>query len=181
MGYPSFNTGDVLAAADMNAVGLWLVKSGTLTTTSNTEITSAFSSSYRNYRLIFQLTALSAASAIVQLRMGTTAGTDYYSVAWGVDQLGNGASTLVNAGAQYNILDMPNGFNVGAGFSIDILGPQVAVRTQINGTLTSTDGAGFTAAFVGGVLNNTTAYTSFSLLASTGTLSGVYRLYGYKD
>lgn len=181
MAYPSFNSGDVLNASDMNAVGLWLVKSGTLTTATNTEITSAFSADYRNYRLAFHLTALSAGSAVVQLRMGTTAGTDYYTVAWGVDQLGNGASTIVNAGAQMNILDMANGFNIGGAFTVDILGPQVAVRTSVNGTFTSSDGAGFAAGFIGGILNNTTAYTSFSLLVSTGTFSGVYRLYGYKD
>jgi len=49
MTYPSFTSGDILTAADMNAVGLWLVKTQTVgTAVSSVQVTGAFSSTYDN-------------------------------------------------------------------------------------------------------------------------------------
>jgi hypothetical protein len=50
MTYPSFSVGEVLRAADMNAVGLWLVKTQAVGTGVSTQnITSCFSADYDNY------------------------------------------------------------------------------------------------------------------------------------
>ncbi len=49
MTYPSFSAGDILTAADMNAVGLWLVKTQTVgTAVASVTVTDAFSSTYDN-------------------------------------------------------------------------------------------------------------------------------------
>jgi len=50
MSFPSFASGEVLTAADMNAVGLWLVKTQTVGTgVPSVVVTDAFSANYDNY------------------------------------------------------------------------------------------------------------------------------------
>ena len=53
MTYPVFASGDVLNASDMNAVGMWLVKTQTIgTAVSSVQVTNAFSTNYRNYLIL---------------------------------------------------------------------------------------------------------------------------------
>ena len=53
MTYPVFATGDVLNASDMNAVGLWLVKTQTIGSgVGSVAVTGAFSADYDNYKII---------------------------------------------------------------------------------------------------------------------------------
>lgn len=159
--------------------GLRLIKTATLTTQSNIEITNAFSSTYDNYRLLVRVTAFSG-NPIFQIRMGTTAGTVYFSSVSGTDHTGASTSTNVNTGTQWNLLDCSQyGVNVGASLAIDIFGPQLAVKTTAHGTIFSSDGGGASNGVFGGSVNNSTQYTSFSLLTSTGTFDAVYYLYGY--
>jgi len=77
MSYPSFNVGEVLTAADMNAVGLWLVKTQTIgTSVSSVQVTSAFSANYDNYLII--LAGGSGTQAGLRMTLGATT-TGYYS------------------------------------------------------------------------------------------------------
>ena len=84
MTYPSFTSGEVLTAADMNAVGLWLVKTQTVgTAVASVTVTDAFSSTYDNYRIIYTGGAAST-SCVLSLQFGiggTMTTTNYYGVA----------------------------------------------------------------------------------------------------
>lgn len=72
MGYPSFNSGDVLNASDMNAVGLWKIKTATLSGTA-TNITSCFTEDYIRYIIHLDDVSISAAGDIYwQWLSGTT-------------------------------------------------------------------------------------------------------------
>ena len=54
MTYPTFTNGQVLPASDLNAIGLWLVKSQTVGTgVSSVTVSNAFSADFDNYRIIY--------------------------------------------------------------------------------------------------------------------------------
>lgn len=74
MTFPSFVSGEVLRAEDMNAVGLWLVKSQTFTGSGTAQLTNCFNADFQNYRLVFSCLTAPAAAAIVNASMlvGTT-------------------------------------------------------------------------------------------------------------
>ena len=195
MGYPSFSVGDVLTANDMNAVGLWRITGctvtsagGTAATASNGVITvgsgntsvtvsSAFSSSYDNYLIQLNGGAGSATNAL-RLTLGSTTTGYYYA--------GKGRTY---AGADSNI-DNNNvdGFWYGGETAtngmtglIQIMGPNLAIRTQYTTTWAAprTDGYFYSAA---GFLDNATQYTAFTITFGTGSQTGgTIRVYGYRN
>lgn len=108
MTYPAFNSGDILTATDMNAVGLWKITTCTVTSyggtaatvsngvvtigTSNTSVTveNAFSANYDSYRIIFQGGSSSAGANLSFQLSGITSATyqqyGFYG-AWGTAAL----------------------------------------------------------------------------------------------
>ncbi len=178
MTYPSFASGEVLTAADMNAVGLWLVKTQTVgTAVSSVQITSAFSSTYNHYRIIY-VGGSSSADGDIGIRLGATA-TGYYMVlgyaSWGATtmtvQPTNNGTSWGNAGSNRTTSNS---------LSVDIFNPFASDETTMSGfymgpKTTSVGG------FVSGFLNNTTSYTDFTITPSSGTLTGgIIYVYGYK-
>jgi hypothetical protein len=84
---PTFSSGTVLTAAQMNAVGLWLVKTQTIgNAVSSVAVTNAFSTDYDNYKIIISGGA-SSAQAFLTLQLGASA-TGYYYANSGVTYAG---------------------------------------------------------------------------------------------
>ena len=84
MTYPTFNSGDVLTAAEMNAVGLWLVKTQTIgTAVSSVTVTGAFSTDYDAYQIV------------------VTGGTFNTTLVWGVFQFSSAHTTGYYGAAQF--------------------------------------------------------------------------------
>ena len=158
--------------------GLTFIKSETIgTAVSSVTVSSAFSSTYTNYRIIVTGTSHSTASTLL-LTLGATA-ADYYAVgfyqAFGTNTV-NGFA-LSNAAYMYG----PYGGTNGSAGVIEILKPQLAARTSfstIAASPTTTGGA----AFWNGFLNNATQYTAFTLTPDSGTITGgEVRVYGYQN
>jgi hypothetical protein len=178
---PDFVAGQVLTAAQMNKIGLWLVKSQTIGSgVSSVQVTDAFSADYEHYRVIISGGAGSTTSTI-NMTLGATA-TGYYSYfmygTWGATTVfgsnsSNGTSfiTVGAMSAQTITTD------------VEIRSPFSAQETVIDfrTVQTSTASNGFYATG-GGFLNNTTSYTDFTLTPITGTMTGgtIY-VYGYRD
>lgn len=193
MGYPSFNAGDVLTNTDMNAVGLWRITACTVTSSGgtaatasngvitigngNTSITvnSAFSASYKAYKIIFSDGTLST-TADMGFRFGTAATNYAYSFIY------TGYNTTVSAAGTTT----GTSFAVAGGGStdtlhsvIEVVNPFQSNRFSLFGSnMSSGSGAGFTT----GQHRTAASYTSFSLLLSSGSFaSGEIRVYGYRD
>lgn len=80
MPVPDFSPGEVLTAAAMDQIGLWLVKTQTFTSTQNCNVTDCFSSDYENYVAIVNGTfSLAGQITAVQLLTGTTPKTTNYN------------------------------------------------------------------------------------------------------
>lgn len=166
---PDFTAGQVLTAAQMDAVGTWLVKKQTIgTAVSSVNVTSAFSADYDNYRIVISGGASSAATVNLALQLGATV-TGYYFAqqqntyaAVGSAQGGANGSSFTPAGyGSPSFLHM----------DVTLYNPFAADETVITGfaVFGSTTGV---VRFSGGYLNNTTSYTDFTITPSTGTITG---------
>jgi hypothetical protein len=177
MTYPVFTNGTVLPASDLNAIGLWLVKSQTVGTgVSSVTVTDAFNSSFDNYRIIYS-GGVQSASADVGVQLGS-ATTNYY----GTIIYSNFAGVSVLTAADNNA----NRFRfVGGGdgsfsmIAFDLLNPFDAKVTTIAST--GNAGAGNFGTYNGRHAANT-SFSAFTLIPGSGTFTGgTIRVYGYRN
>lgn len=176
---PDFTAGQVLTAAQMNAVGLWLVKTQTIGSAVTTvTVSDAFSADYENYRLVISGGAASAATYF-DIQFGATTTGYYSSTATATFAAGAFDSSFVSNGAAISRIgsSSANGHHVVA----DIMNPFLAKTTSIQGALIQIATAG-RAGSTGGFVNNTTSYTAFTLTLSGGAniTGGTIFVYGYR-
>lgn len=200
MPVPVFSVGEVLTAANMNAVGLWRVTTctvssvgGTAATASNGVVTigsgntsvtvsNAFSADFDHYRIILAGGSGSNASGM-SFKLGSS-GSGYYSaqayVTYAADGVGgyvrdNNAATWQNIGGSF-----PNGLAL----DITLFNPfSSTLRTglAINSRVDyRTDGAG---SLVGnGYHNSAASYSSFTISPGVGSMTGgTLRVYGFRN
>ena len=181
MSYPSFSAGDVLTATDMNAVGLWLIKTQTFTSSASENIENVFSSDFRNYKILMTIHGTGSAVRSVNLRWrtGTTnaQGSDYYPKGW----YNFGTLTGYSPAAQTSayVGDCFNNAQYPAYFSLDVFNPNQASRTTIIGQ--AMESYNIYAYNFNNVHAVATAYTGFNLFADADNLTGTVRVYGYRN
>ena len=176
---PDFSVGQVLTAAHMDAVGLWLVKTDTITSVASIEITGLFSADFRNYLILLDNVKLSAAG-IVRMQMGTTGGTAYYFSGAQINYSSGTLTTEIgNGGAHWFVSAVADTKSASA--AITLFSPNEATETsyESRGTDVRVGGGGLRS--YSGFLNNTTAYTSVTLSNSgAGTFTSCnVSVYGY--
>ena len=178
MTFPNFVAGEVLRAQDMNAVGLWKVASGTLTvTTTPTNIAGVFSSEYRNYRVIVNVTSRSTSNRMdMRFITGTTPQTTGY-FAGGIASDVSANTTLyfqrTNNDNQI-FLNTTTGISV---YVLDIVNPFLNRATIFSGHIQ----AGAPVYSFGGLADGTVSFTGFQFLTTTGTAAIDYQVFGYRD
>jgi len=160
------------------APGLVLVSSTTIgSAVSSVTVSSAFSSTYDNYKIIISGGAASVGDNC-NLTLGATA-TGYYQAAIFLSYAG-AVSYLGTANGTSFVGAVMQNTNVLYG-NWDLLGPNLAQQTNFISTY------GYTATTAGGqwragYLNNTTQYTAFTITTGSGTLTGgTIRVYGYAN
>lgn len=180
MAYPTFNSGDVLAATDMNAVGLWLIKTQTVgTAVSSVEVTSAFSSTYQSYKIIYAGGTGSASGEGLKIKLGASTTAYYSGATYAIYSSGaNGNVVNNNAFGEWRWVGSVDA-TFGAVMNIDVHNPFDSSRyTTFGGPFMVTDVAGST----GGVHKVNASYSSFTLSPQSGTLTGgTIRVYGYRN
>jgi hypothetical protein len=177
MSYPVFASGDVLNASDMNAVGLWLVKSQTIGSgVTSVTVTGAFSSDYDNYRIELANCDATGNGNFMYLALGS-ANTQYYGSIY-FDNF-NGASTGTARRNNSTFTEISvSGQDSNTSCSMDIHSPNLATTTTFNGTYF---GGGWSGWFGGMQLSNT-QFTAFTISIQAGTFTGgTIRVYGYRN
>jgi hypothetical protein len=179
---PDFTAYTPLAAASLNKVGLWLVKSQTVgTTVASVTVTGAFSAEFDNYLITINGINGTTSGAALYMTLITSAPADN-AANW------KGNTVFIVTGASGGFGNAPynntTGGEVGslsttAGqMKFDVLGPFLSQRTNI--AYNNTDNAYFRIS--SGVLDNATSYVSFRLAPNAGTLTGgTIRVYGYRN
>ncbi|MFZ9726839.1 MAG: hypothetical protein ACO3DI_06570, partial [Ilumatobacteraceae bacterium] len=166
MTFPVFASGDVLNASDMNAVGLWLVKSQTIgSAVSSVAVTGAFTADYENY-LITVSGGVASTTNILTLQMGATTSNYKWSLIYNTYGGATITATSSTTGSSFNYAGIGTTTSLAA--SATILSPQLAEWTFFRAPWSASAESGI----AGGVIENTTQYTDFTLGVSTGTITG---------
>jgi len=141
-------------------------------------VSSAFSSTYDNYKIIVS-GGVASTDSFLKLTLGATATGYYYfgvygSANWGSTVSGDGAAntTFWSSGSA-----SANSLNA----NIELIAPNLAKNTSYT-TIYSNTRTGGTHIMYGGYLTDTTQYTAFTLTTNSGTITGgTIRVYGYAN
>ena len=166
--------------------GLVYLTGTTFTTATSFSLpNSTFTSSYRNYRLLMTLTAVTTDSDFtIRLR---ASGSDNSTANY--QQMAAGANTTPVASLAGGA--SATAFNLGESdvvcrysLSMDILAPQVVENTYIHGTYTFVDKPATLNFYrnFGQMFTQTNQFDSLSFISSVASsITGTYRVYGYSE
>jgi hypothetical protein len=187
MSFPSFASGEVLTAADMNAVGLWKIISTGTTSSGVLIVDGIFTTDYTNYRLVFsEITGSGATGLNLQWRSGgsTLSGADYYGVRQGFSYSAGVASPATdNGNTSHQICAIISGNTTSpASIIMDVYAPQKNTRnTSITAQGVDARTGGVGAFSYSGFYNATTAVNGFALVCGVQTYSNInVTVYGYR-
>jgi hypothetical protein len=141
-----------------------------------------FSATYENYRIILDLTAVSASQDIT-LRLRTTAGSDAttnYTNPIRVFDSGGGSGNFIST-TSWKVMETRSGSN-NHFYSVDmnLHSPFLSIPTTYTMTSISRASDGSSkSAYGGGMHEDATSYSSLSILANTGNITGKVYIYGY--
>lgn len=199
MPVPVFSTGEVLTAANMNAVGLWRITGCTVTSaggtaatasngvitvgTNNTSLTisSAFSSDFTNYRIVINGITGSAVGDM-SLKFGAAVTNYAYGMVYSTTTAPT-AAVLIQANTT-SFLYVAGHSTSPTNTSIEVFQPNLAKPTGVLSHYSRLDATGpaYVTGHYTGLLNDTTQYTSFILTPGAGNLTGgTIRVYGYRN
>jgi hypothetical protein len=192
---PDFTTGQVLTAAQMNAVGMWKITGATVTSAggtaatatdgvvtvgaNNTSVTinSAFNADFKNYRIVIS-GIVGSTTGNLRFALGTSVtgsayfGSQYFDLYTGA---GTGTNRFNNA-TTINCGDIVTTEEMSAAF--DICKPQLAQRTSMHG---QSFGNGY-ASWFGGTQASTTVFTAITFSPTSGNMTGgTIAIYGYNQ
>lgn len=176
--------GDAIDASMNTALGTKKAGMVLLNTTSfsgvaSQSISDVFSSTYDNY--VIQGSVLGSTNIFVNLRYRTTSddsSSNYYWMRQGITAAG--AGTNGNGAAVTFASICPTTTEYYGSFNFTVFNPNLARLTTASGTSFGlandyTNNGHFA---IGHLSNTTTAFTGFTLLASTGTITGAVSVFG---
>ena len=159
--------------------GLVLIDSGTFTTASPVNIDTVFDSTYDDYRLVLSVTP-SAASVTVTMRLRASS-TDATASNYTGERHVIGVNTVANENGTDRWQALLCDTATTSRMAYDIFAPALTEPTSFAGWgHTYYAGIGFYFGYgATGHYTATTAFDGFSLLVSTGTITGRWAVYGY--
>jgi len=146
---------------------------------SSVSLNDVFSTTYKNYKILLDHSASTALNTSIRLRVSNSDNTTanyarQYLVAIGAAVSG-GLSTAQTSWA----LNVP--VNNRASAECTLFNPFASIQTSMQ-VINQSDYTGSTIIVVDGyAFQATTSFTGFSIIASTGTITGSVSVYGYKD
>jgi hypothetical protein len=168
--------------------GLTYITGASFTTATSVSLPNdTFTSTYRNYRILFSLTAITAdADITVRMRASGTddSGANYFTMFGGSLSTNTFIATSGTLQTSFNFAESDSVFTGVYKFDMDILQPQITQNTVLQGNLSYYGKTSNAVAGLGGAawLNTLTAYDSLSVISSVASsMTGVYRVYGYSE
>mgnify|MGYP000261123038 CR=1 FL=1 len=175
MTYPTFTNGQVLPASDLNAIGLWLVKSQTVGTgVSSVTVSSAFSADYDAYKVVY-VGGVGSTALNINMTLGASAANYSMALPYVTYGAGVASGTSIAGGTSWALMGTATANS--ASLDVDLFAPFLSQYTRALGIYVSDTEAGTYA----GIHKTAASYTAFTLTASTGTLTGgTISVYGYR-
>lgn len=179
MTYPTWTSGEVLLASDMNRIGLWRITQATATSGTTLAIANVFSSTFDNYRIVVSDVRLASADFINFTFTGVSTGYAFgrlevpYNTATALGRGGSGGAPI----SAWNFLVGTTASNGGV---MDLFGPNLPRQTSYVAFAPDprTTGA-FGTQFGGGVQTDTTQFTGFTLSTGVTITNLTCTVYGY--
>jgi hypothetical protein len=175
---PDFSVGQVLTAAHMDAVGLWLIDQETVTAQSTITFDDVFTSDYVNYLITVNFSAISTSTTFrYVLRSAGSNNASNNTVTTGFYQTVGTAT--VNGDVQAAITYGKYGYSDtnGAAGTLKMFQPKLANYTYAHSDIL---GNNFLAHY-DMVHQTTTAYDGIQFTTASGTMTGTVRVYGYRN
>jgi hypothetical protein len=163
------------AQVGASAQGLTLINTTSFSGVASQSVNSVFSSTYANYLVLMNMTTSTTMTPQFRFRTASDDTTSNYNI----QHLEASVSTVTaTRNLNTNIMGLtPTTFNGKLIYSMQFLSPNQAVETQ-GFISTSIYMNLITSAFY---QNTSDQYTGFTLIASTGTISGTLRVFGYNN
>lgn len=158
--------------------GLQLIKTQTIgSAVSSVTVTGAFSATYDNYKIVIN-GGVASTSNVLLCQLGSTTTGYYYGTMESTFAAGTAGTNFGSNTANFRC---GAGETAAAGGAFDLFQPFLADETWATGQYGVLRTTGSAVAF-SAFLNNTTSYTDFTILTTTGTLTGgTIRVYGYAN
>jgi hypothetical protein len=167
-------------ATPTSSAGMTLISTTTFTSVA-TQLIGNFSSTYTNYRLVMNLTASQAMNLQGRFSISGTPNTssNYSYAVYGLNSSNASANLTSTSVSSFLFSEMRA---TEENLSVDIYKPFDATITNAVWQKFGFDQAYAPRYYNGGaMLDAATSYDQIQLLASTGTISGTVRLYGYSN
>ena len=182
MPVPDFAVGEVLTAAAMDSLGLWLVKTQTISSSpavSSVTVTDAFSADYQNYKVIIT-GGVASTTGLLALSLGSANTNYFYRVSAPTAYNGNTGNIGGDGTTSFAQIGGYTTNNISA--SIEIFQPFEAKSTGISATWIQHIASQYQG-MTNGFQNSTTSFTAFTIATAGGaTLTGgTIRVYGYRN
>jgi hypothetical protein len=185
MPVPDFSPGEVLTASAMDAIGMWRVGGGALST-ATTNFAGVFTSNYTNYRIVIDSPATSGAGDFylkflyASTGLVTTA-NNYYWAYRGLNS--SGGSQDINAAATnqgYLGWSSPGAGGAG-GMVFDIISPFLTNKKAVQGQAFSLGSGVYISRSGGFSWDASDSFSGFQITSATAvTLTGNVSVYGYR-
>jgi len=178
--------GDAIDATvfGLPVAGLTKISSTAFSAVTSVSVNNCFSATYQNYRVIITYSAASAgAQDSFRFRVGgADNSTANYTNSGFLVTTTPTTSTFGGAGLTSFSDFWFHSTSANESISMDILTPFAAERSKMT-TLGfgSAGGPAPNARYGAGVFTATTSFDGFSLISSSGTITGTIKVYGYKD
>ena len=145
-----------------------------------------FSSTYRNYKIICDITSASAVVTLTgRLRASGSdnSTTNYFYGGFNKSFNNTDFATAATSTTSWALGRIENGQANQGGFAMDLLSPQVADTTQAYGSYMYQGASPFYwgTINVGWAFLAATQFDSFSIISTGGDITGTYRVYGYSE
>ena len=142
-----------------------------------------FSSTYENYRLIFNISSGSA-DCVISFKMRVSGTDNSASYFYGGGGTYSDTTTTSSGGnpsiAGFRIAEIDSGTTENYSWSGDLYNPFLALNTRYQGFGADTGSTGIPkVVYNGGVHRVATSYDSINIIPSTGTITGKVYVYGY--
>ena len=175
MPVPDFSPGEVLTAAAMDSIGLWLVKTQAVGTgVSTVTVTDAFTADYDSYKVVYDG---GVGSTFITIAMQLGASTASYNMSLPYVTYGAAVAAGTSVLNATSFALMGAGDTSYAGVDVDVLSPNLARFTRVQGAYIANNESGS----YSGIHKVATAYTGFTLIISGGSVTGgTIRVYGYR-
>lgn len=164
-------------------VGLVHINTTTFTAATSTILSSVFSSSFNNYRILVDVTQNSTFSAtFMQLRTGSTTVTSNYDRR-GIFINSSGVTVTSSGTTADTYMLLGNTGNGGRSLHVvDFQNPFLTTPTMGTVSASDNDSGGGRELFLNAVYNsNSTSYESLVVGCSSGSITGTVRIYGYRN